>query len=109
MDRPIKTATVALCCRRLLAIAIVLILSLLAAVSSVQAALAKVTAIMMRETVGELQVVVLTSGPVAYRLQRVRADWIVLDVLGAELGTLTGPIPPARGLVKRIRMGQFAA
>jgi len=67
----------------------------------------RVTGVTVREADRELLLVVAGSGPLRYRLTDVRPDWIVLDVPGAELDARPGPIPVDRGLVRRVRLGQF--
>ena len=72
-----------------------------------QTARVKVTAITLEETASELQVKITASGPVRYQRRDVQPDWIVLDLPDAGLGMRAGTLPLGRGLVKRIRVGQF--
>ena len=82
-----------------------LALSAVVATPSV-AALSKVTAITFRETRDEIQAAILTTGPVRYQLRNVRPNWVVIDILSAELGSNPLPVPGARELVQRIRVAQ---
>ncbi len=72
------------------------------------AASAKVTAVTLREAAGEVQVLIATSGPVRYEKRTVRAEWVVVDILDAELGIAAGKVPVSGGAVSQIRVGQFA-
>ena len=73
------------------------------------AALAKVTGIALKETASQIQLSIAATGPVGYQLRDVQPDWIVVDVLGAELGVPSGELPnDSVGLVKKVRVGQFA-
>jgi len=74
-----------------------------------QAALVRVTEIALRETAGQVQLTIATTGHVGYRLRDVQPNWIVVDVLGAEVGVPSGELPhDSLGLVKKVRVGQFA-
>jgi general secretion pathway protein D len=72
-----------------------------------QAASVKVTGITMKEAAAGLQMSIVASGPVQYQVRDVRPNWVVVDVLGAELGIRAGEVPLARGVVKRVRVGQY--
>jgi len=72
-----------------------------------EAAAAKVSSIALEETSGALQLTIIASGPVHYQEVNVRPDWLVLDIPGAQMDVPAGSLPPARGIVKRIRVGQF--
>ncbi len=74
----------------------------------VRAASAKVTAVTLHEAAGEVQVLVATSGSVRYEQRAVRAEWVVVDLLDAELGIPAGRVPVSGGSVFQIRVGQFA-
>jgi len=68
-----------------------------------------VTEIALREVAGQVQLAVAATGPVGYLLRDVQPNWIVVDVLGAELGVPSGELPhDSLGLVKKVRVGQFA-
>ena len=70
--------------------------------------LARVTEVTTQQSSAELRVSVHVTAPVRYALQRVRPDWIVVDLLGAALATASGTLPFSGGAVARIRIGQFA-
>jgi len=76
-----------------------------------RAALARVTLIGTAETAQEIQVSIVASAPIRYRVRDVRPNWIVIDVLGAELGVAAGVLPPAKTVggspVQKVRVGQF--
>ena len=69
---------------------------------------AKVDRITSTEAGTELRVIIGASGLVTYQLVRVRPDWIVLDILGAELGMPTGPLQLAKAPLEQVRIGQHA-
>ena len=73
-----------------------------------QAAPVNVTAVTLQEAADELQVWIATSGPARYLPITVRADWVVVDVMGAQLGIPAGIVPVSSGSVSRVRLGQFA-
>jgi type II secretory pathway component GspD/PulD (secretin) len=68
---------------------------------------AQVTGITLTELPAEVQLTVLASSPVRYKLVSAQPDWIVMDVEGAELAIPQDALPPARGIVRRIRVGQY--
>ncbi len=74
-----------------------------------QAAPAKVTAVTLQETADEFQVWIATSGPARYEPINVRVDWVVVDVIGAQLGIPAGIVPVSSGWVSQVRVGQFAS
>jgi len=67
----------------------------------------KVTAVTLQEAPRGLQVSIATSAPAPYKQRNVRAGWVVVDILGAELGIPAGTVPVSSGLVSRVRVGQF--
>ena len=73
-----------------------------------QAALVRVTGVSLQENAGELQVSIATSGPVRYRQQDLKPQWVVVDLLSADLGISAGTLPQRSGQISRIRVGQFA-
>ena len=68
---------------------------------------AKVTAITGSQIGDETAITIVATQPVRYRLRNVRSDWIVIDIPGTQLGRPAGQVPVVRGLVKRVRVGQF--
>jgi len=74
---------------------------------AVQAALVKVTSVTLQEAADGLEVRIATSGPARHERRNVRADWVVVDIPGAELGIPAGTVPVSSGLVSRLRVGQF--
>ena len=72
-----------------------------------EAALAKVTKVTLEETPGGLQLVITTSHPVRYERRTFKPDWIIVDVFEAELGIPAGTLPIVRGVVTKVRVGQF--
>jgi polysaccharide export outer membrane protein len=77
-------------------------------VDHAQAALARVTGVTLQQTTGALQVSIATSGPARYQQRDVKPQWVVVDVLGAELGIPAGTLPQSGGQISRVRVGQFA-
>jgi uncharacterized cupredoxin-like copper-binding protein len=77
--------------------------------NTVQAALVKVTAVTLQEAADELQVSITTSGRARYERINVRVDWVVVDVVGAQLGIPAGIVPVTSGSVSRVRVGQFTS
>jgi hypothetical protein len=81
--------------------------------STMQAAelVASVTRVMAAETAREIWVSIEASAPIRYQIRDVQSDWIVVDVLRAQLAIQGGTLPIARstpeGLVRRLRVGQF--
>lgn len=73
----------------------------------VAAALPKVTGITANEGPDEIRVAIITTGPVRYQLRNIRPDWVVVDLLGAELATPPPSVPEARGVLKKVRVGQY--
>ena len=87
-----------------LAVALVLVAG---APSHAAAALARVTGVASEEAPEGIRVIIATTGPVRYQLRRVRPEWVVVDILGAELAPPPFPVPDARGDLRTIRVGQF--
>ncbi len=73
----------------------------------VQAASVKVTGVALKEAANELQVSIVATGPVHYQTRDVQPSWIVVDVQSARLAMPAGDLPLAKGLVKRVRVGQY--
>jgi hypothetical protein len=73
-----------------------------------RADLARVTGVTTQAGQSDVRIIVHVSAPVHYEIQRVRADWIVVDILGATLAVQAGPVSASSGPVTRIRLGQFA-
>jgi len=95
-------------CRRSAAVGLTLVFALaLWPASQAQAAPVKVTGINLKEVASQLQVAIVASGPVRYQVRDVQPNWIVVDVPGAQLGIPAGEVPVARGLVTKVRVGQF--
>jgi len=95
-------------CRRFAALGLTLIFALaLWPAIQVQAAPVTVTGINLKEMASQLQVAIVASGPVRYQVRDVQPNWIVLDVPGAQLGIPAGELPVARGLLTKVRVGQF--
>lgn len=69
---------------------------------------AKVTAIALWGSPSKPWVSITASAPVRYQLRNVEPDWVVIDVSRAELALTSGRPPAGRGLVRLIRVGQFA-
>jgi AMIN domain len=69
---------------------------------------AKVTGITVWGTPSRPWVSIAASGPVRYQLRNVEPDWVVVDVSRAQLALAPGMPPAGRGLVRQIRVGQFA-
>ncbi|HLW58900.1 MAG TPA: AMIN domain-containing protein [bacterium] len=65
------------------------------------------TAITGSQIGDETAITIVATQPVRYRLRNVRSDWIVIDIPGTQLGRPAGQVPVVRGLVKRVRVGQF--
>ena len=76
-------------------------------VGQARAAPVKVTGVALKEAANELQVSIVATGPVRYQTRDVQPGWIVVDVESAQLGMPAGQLPLARGLVRRVRVGQF--
>ena len=76
-------------------------------VPQAEAALAKVTGVTLEETPSGLQLVITTSHPVRYERRTFKPDWIIVDVFEAELGIPAGTLPIVRGVVTKVRVGQF--
>ena len=76
-------------------------------IGAVSAEPATVTGVTTKTDGHDLQVIVQASAPVQYQVQPVRPAWIVVDILNARRGLRTGTLPPAVGVVQRIRLGQF--
>ncbi|MER3459817.1 MAG: hypothetical protein C4303_01005 [candidate division GAL15 bacterium] len=74
------------------------------------AGLVTVTAVSVKEFGDKVQVAVITSGPVRHRVAEWAGKpdtWIVVDLLGAQLGIPAGQLPQRARDVARIRVGQF--
>lgn len=94
---------------RPLAIVVVLALSIAlwpAAVAG--AAPIKVTGVGLKEAANELQVSIVATGPARYQTRDVQPNWIVLDVQSARLAMPSGQLPLAKGVVRKVRVGQYA-
>jgi type II secretory pathway component GspD/PulD (secretin) len=72
-----------------------------------QAAPVKVTGVVLKEAANELQVSIVATGPVRYQTRDVQPSWIVVDVQGARLGMPAGDLPLAKGLIRKVRVGQY--
>ena len=95
-------------CRQSAAVGLTLVFALaLWPASQAQAAPVKVTGINLKEVASQLQVAIVASGPVRYQVRDVQPNWIVVDVPGAQLGIPAGEVRVARGLVTKVRVGQF--
>jgi type II secretory pathway component GspD/PulD (secretin) len=95
--------------KRLLAIGVAL--ALLIALwpgTAAQAAPVKITGVGLKEGANELLVSIVATGPIRYQTRDVQANWIVLDMQGARLAMSSGQLPLAKGLVKKVRVGQYA-
>ena len=68
---------------------------------------AKVTAVTGSQIGDETAITIVATKPVRYQVRNVRSDWIVIDIPGTQLGRPAGQVPVVRGLVKRVRVGQF--
>ena len=77
--------------------------------SQVEAARSIVTRIVSNGVADETLVSIEATQPVRYQLRDLRPDWIVIDIPGAELGMPAGQLPSVRGLVKKLRVGQFTS
>jgi len=69
---------------------------------------ALVTRITAAQTVTNVQISVVASAPVEYQFVNVQPNWIVLQITPADLQIHAGTLPYAGGVVKKIRVGQFA-
>ena len=76
--------------------------------NAVQGGIAKVTGIVVWGTPSRPWVSITASGPVRYQLRNVEPDWVVMDVSRAHLALASGKPLVGRGLVRQIRVGQFA-
>ena len=76
--------------------------------SQVRGRIAKVTGVVIWGTPSRPWVSITASGPVRYQLRTVEPDWVVVDVSKAQLALASGKPPVGRGLVKQIRIAQFA-
>jgi len=95
---------------RWVTLALLLVASLVAPARPAQAALATVTDVSVKEFGNKVLVAVVATRAVRYRV----ADWsgkpdtwVVLDVLGAELGVPAGELPYRSRDIARVRVGQF--
>ena len=75
---------------------------------AVRGGIAKVTGIALWGAPGRPWVSIIASGPVRYQLRNIEPDWVVIDISRAQLALALGRQPGSRGLVKQIRIGQFA-
>ena len=73
----------------------------------VQASSVKVTGVALKEAANELQVSIAATGPARYQSRDVQPSWIVVDIQGARLAMPAGSLPLAKGLVKKVRVGQY--
>jgi len=73
-----------------------------------QAAPVKVTGVGLKEAANELQVSIVATGPVRYQTREVQPNWIVLDMQSARLAMPSGQLPLAKGVVRKVRVGQYA-
>ncbi len=87
-----------------LAVALLLVAG---APSHAAGAVATVTGVTLGEAPDEIRVIIMTTGPVRYQLRPVRPEWVVVDILGAELAPPPLPIPSGREGLRRIRVGQY--
>ena len=102
MTIPLRGAT------RPLAIALTLVLAIaLWPGTAAQAAPVTVTKIGVKEVANELQVSIVATGPVKYQTRDVQPNWIVVDVQGARLGIPSGQLPQAKGVLRKVRVGQY--
>ncbi|HLJ59287.1 MAG TPA: AMIN domain-containing protein [bacterium] len=69
---------------------------------------ALVTRITAAQTATNVQISVVASAPVEYQFLNVQPNWIVFQVTPAELQIRPGTLPYTGGVVKKIRVGQFA-
>jgi type II secretory pathway component GspD/PulD (secretin) len=89
-----------------LALAAVLVVALWPALQA-QAAPVNVTGVALKDAGADLQLSILATGPVHYDLPAVQPDWIVVDVRGAHLAMPAGTLPLSKGLVRKVRVGQY--
>jgi hypothetical protein len=68
---------------------------------------AMVTRITGSQVGDETLITITATKPVSYQLRNIRSDWVVIDIPGTELAGRAGSVPAVRGLVKKIRVGQF--
>ncbi len=68
---------------------------------------AMVTGIRGSQVGDETRITIMATKPVTYQLRNIRSDWVVIDIPGTELAGPAGSVPLVRGLVKKIRVGQF--
>jgi type II secretory pathway component GspD/PulD (secretin) len=73
-----------------------------------QAAPMTVTGVTLKDAPGEIQVSIVATGPVRYQTRDIQPNWIVVDVQGARLGMPAGDLPLTKGLIKKVRVGQFS-
>lgn len=71
-----------------------------------QAAPARVTGVSLHETAGEAQISIATSGQVRYQERAVQPQWVVVDLLGAELAMPAATLPQSGGQISRVRISQ---
>ncbi len=68
-----------------------------------------VTGITLWGTPSRPWVSITASAPVRYQLRNVEPDWVVIDVSRAQLALASAKPPEGRGVVRRVRAGQFAS
>lgn len=90
------------------AVGLLCVLLLTALPVAAQTPRVRVGAITLEDAGEEIHLSIATSGAARFRSLNVRPNWVVVDVLGAELGVPAGTLPLARGPVQKVRVGQFA-
>ncbi len=75
---------------------------------SVRGGFVWVTGITLWGTPSRPWISITASAPVGYQLRNVEPDWVVIDVSRAQLALASGKLPEGRGVVRRVRAGQFA-
>ena len=77
-------------------------------VAQAQAAPVKVTGITLKELATQVQMAIVATGPVRYQVRDLNPNWIVVDIPGTSLGMPAGELPIAHGVVKKVRVGEYA-
>ncbi|HKV45669.1 MAG TPA: secretin N-terminal domain-containing protein [bacterium] len=77
-------------------------------VAQAQAAPVKVTGINLKELATQVQMAIVATGPVRYQVRDLNPNWIVVDIPGTSLGMPAGELPIAHGVVKKVRVGEYA-
>jgi type II secretory pathway component GspD/PulD (secretin) len=72
-----------------------------------QASPARVTGVALKEAANELQISIVATGPLHYQARDIQPNWIVVDLQSARLGMPAGEVPLAKGLIRKVRVGQF--